>query len=228
MSKKKIKHQPNLTQGEEHSLPCISCVGQTDHKVVASFDTSGSEDDEDYNFSWSVYHQIVQCLGCKTISFRKASSNSEDYVQTGPDDYDSKVIEELYPSRKEGRKGIGDDAVYLPINIRKIYEETLFALTNGAQILAGIGLRALLEAVCIEKKATGRDLYKKIENLVTLNVLTPINATILHKIRAIGNSAAHEVKPQSAKQLGLAMDIIEHLLKVVYILPLQADSEFDK
>jgi hypothetical protein len=34
------------------------------------------------------------------------------------------------------------------------------------------------------------------------------------------------VKPHSDKQLGIAMDIIEHLLKDVYILPMQVGSVF--
>lgn len=52
-------------------------------------------------------------------------------------------------------------------------------------------------------------------------------AAILHKIRSLGNAAAHEVKPHSNKQLALAMDIIEHLLKDVYILPKQVETEFE-
>ena len=36
------------------------------------------------------------------------------------------------------------------------------------------------------------------------------------------------MKPHSDKQLGLAMDIVEHLLKDVYILPKQVESDFEK
>ncbi|MCK6396003.1 hypothetical protein [Zoogloea sp.] len=51
-------------------------------------------------------------------------------------------------------------------------------------------------------------------------------STILHKIRALGNAAAHEITPHSDRQLGLAMNIAEHLLKDVYILSKQAEAEF--
>lgn len=66
---------------------------------------------------------------------------------------------------------------------------------------------------------------KKIDSLVSASVLTPASA-ILHKIRTLGNQAAHEVKPHSDRQLSLAMNIVEHLLKDVYVLPKQAESEF--
>ena len=67
----------------------------------------------------------------------------------------------------------------------------------------------------------------KIDNLAAQHVLTTASATILHKIRSLGNAAAHEVKPHSERQLGLAMDVVEHLLKDVYILPKLAEDEFD-
>lgn len=176
---------------------------------------------------WAIDHQIIQCLGCKTISFRKASSNSEDWVQTSYDGDGEYVVDEsIYPSRVDGIKGLGDDTHYLPTNVRRIYDETLQALSNQSPVLAGIGLRALLETVCKEKSATGHDLLKKIDSLVSASVLTPASAAILHKIRTLGNLAAHEVKPHSDRQLGLAMNIVEHLLKDVYILPKQAESEF--
>jgi hypothetical protein len=222
-----VDHHINKTQGEEHDLPCSKCTGKTAHKVLASVDVRGDEGDGDYQ--WAIDNQIVQCLGCKTVSFRRASSNSEDYIPLDHDgNYDYLVDEKLYPSRREGLKGLGDEVVYLPGNIRRIYEETLMALSNQAPVLAGIGLRALLETVCKEKSATGKDLLKKIDSLVSTGILTPASAAILHKIRALGNAAAHEVKPHSDKQLGLAMDIVQHLLKDVYILPKQVETEFEE
>jgi hypothetical protein len=64
------------------------------------------------------------------------------------------------------------------------------------------------------------------DDLTTKSVLTPAGAEILHKIRTLGNAAAHEVKPHSEKQLGLAMDVVEHLLTDVYILPRRVAAEF--
>ena len=220
-----IKYNINQTQHEEYLLPCIKCSGKTTHKAYATYDVCG--EDSDFGFSWSANHQIVQCLGCKTISFRKATSNSEDFHQIGPNEFDYSEIETLYPSRLEGRKSIGKEARYLPVKVRKIYNETLLTLSNQSPILAGIGLRALLETVCKEKQAEGKDLLNKIDDLKNKGILTPAGAGILHKIRTLGNAAAHEVKPHSEKQLGLAMDIVEHLLRDVYILPKQVAAEFD-
>lgn len=223
-----VKYEINKTQGEEHLLPCIKCAGKTTHKVLASVDVRGNEGNSNYSFSWSTDNQVVQCLGCKTVSFRKASSNSEDYYPISNEgDFEYSVDETLYPSRIEGIKGLGDETHYLPSNVRRIYDETLIALSNQSPVMAGIGLRALVETVCKEKNATGHDLLNRIDSLVSAGILTPASAAILHKIRTLGNAAAHEVKPHSDKQLGLAMDIVEHLLKDIYILPKQVETEFE-
>lgn len=222
----KIKYTKDSTTNEEREISCTKCSGKTAHKVVSSYDLRGEYDDGQNSMHWAVDHQIIQCLGCKTISFRKASSNSEDWFQTSHDDVEFVVDESIYPSRVDGIRGLGDDTHHLPTNVRRIYDETLQALSNQSPVLAGIGLRALLETVCKGKNATGHDLLRKIDSLVAASVLTPASAAILHKIRTLGNLAAHEVKPHSDRQLGLAMNIVEHLLKDVYILPKQAESEF--
>lgn len=221
-----INYNINLSQGAEIELPCLKCTGKTTHKALVSVDVRGSQGDRRNSFDWTDVHQIVQCLGCKSLSYRIASTNSENYIQVSEDEYEDEVIEKLYPPRLEGIKGLGDETHFLPAKVRQIYDETLLALSVQSPVLAGIGLRALLETVCKEREAVGGDLFKKIDSLVEQRVLTPASAAILHKIRALGNAAAHEVKPHSDRQLALAMDIVEHLLKDVYILPKQADSEF--
>lgn len=223
-----IKYNINKTQGTEIELPCLKCAGKTTHKALVSVDVQGSDGDRNYSFDWYDDHQIVQCMGCKALSYRIASRNSEEYFQVSEDEFEYDITEKLYPPRLEGIKGLGDETHYLPTKIRQIYDETLLALSVQSPVLAGIGLRALLEGVCQEREAIGTDLFKKIDSLVEQRVLTPASAVILHKIRALGNAAAHEMKPHSDKQLALAMGIVEHLLKDVYILPKQADSEFSE
>lgn len=216
----------NKSQNLELELPCIKCLGKTTHKVMVSVDVRGEETDGDWSLQWSDDYQIVECGGCKTKSFRNVSSNSDDYFQISDTEYEYGELELLYPSRLEGRKTLASEDHYLPIKVRGIYKETLGALNNNSPVLAGIGLRALIETICKEKNAEGNNLYKKIDDLVVKQILTPVGSSILHKIRTLGNDAAHEVKPHSEKQLGLAMDVIEHVLNDVYIIPTKVEAEF--
>lgn len=217
-----VDYEVNGSQGKEYELPCTSCSRSTTHKVIVSLEESGGNE----SIQWLSRFQIVQCQGCKTASFRSESGTSEDHVQVGDEEWEYCPDERVYPPRIAGRKGLGDDEFLLPTNVRAIYRETMTALAAPAPVLAGIGLRVLLEAVCTEKQATGKSLYEQIDALVASRVLTPASAAILHKIRTLGNTAAHEAKPHSDKQLWLAMDVLEHLLKDVYVLPTLAASEF--
>lgn len=217
----------NETKDKKLLVSCGECKRKTNHIVLVSADLSGTDEiSHDFEIHWSSNHQIIQCQGCDTISFRKVSQNSEDsFVQIGPDEWEENIYEELYPNRNEGRVPIKDIHL-LPTDIERIYAETLKA-TNGDQpVLSGIGIRALIETTTKERNANGKDLMEKINDLVTQGVLTKDGADILHKLRVLGNKAAHEVKPHSADQLYLAMDVIEHLLQGVYILPHHAKRKF--
>jgi hypothetical protein len=86
-------------------------------------------------------------------------------------------------------------------------------------VLAGIGIRSIVEAVCTEKTATGHNLQQRIDALVTLGLITRDGATILHSLRFMGNAAAHEVTAHTESELDTAFDVVEHLLTTVYVLP---------
>jgi len=211
----------NSTQGNIIKVPCSGCSNKTSHQVLLSVDEIGDTP----GYSWAESFQIIECRGCELISFRITSSNSDDYEYFGDGEVDNIEYESLYPSRIVGRSVISD-TYYIPTEVRKVYQETIKALNNECPILAGIGLRALIESVCKEKNANGNNLYRKIDDLVVKNILTPTGSVILHKIRNLGNASAHEVKPHSPEQLFLAMDVIEHLLQDVYILPRKVELEF--
>lgn len=215
----------NASVGNTLWLPCSKCHGKTCHKVLASVDKEGKHDypSHDYEIHFETKYQVVECQGCTSISFRKNETDSEEMLEDESGNWIPVDHEELYPSRVAGRHKL-DQASLLPREVENIYNETHFALCNRQQILAGIGLRALVETICKEKQAPGKDLEKKIDSLIDLGVLTPDGAEILHSLRILGNVAAHEVKPHSEQTLGIAMDVVEHLLQGVYILPAVAEK----
>jgi len=217
MNRNKETISVNKTQNEEHCLPCGKCFVETRHLVLQSVDIDGKALDWDYYYTDNF--QIVQCQGCDSISFRKCHSDSENmgWDEERNEGFHIDKIE-LYPNRVAGRHKLRQ-AHFLPFEVSRIYDETHAALCNRQPILAGIGIRALVETVCKEKSAAGSNLEQKIDNLVNMGVLTQAGAETLHSMRILGNEAAHEVKPHSEETLNLAMDVVEHLLNDVYILP---------
>lgn len=196
---------------------CKECSRETSHKIISSYCENGSEDHGDGNsIDWNIKNQIIQCLGCENVSFRVSSTCSEDYDVDIDGIYHYETIK-YYPSRFEGLKAI--NIYLLPVEVQGIYQETILAIENEQNILAGIGMRALIETICKDQKAEGKDLYQQINSLHQKSIVTKEGVDTLHKLRVLGNKAAHEVQAHNKEQLSLAIQIIEHMLDGTYIIP---------
>src|SRR5262249_45703468 len=110
----------------------------------------------------------------------------------------------------------------LPHLIYRIYEETHSALSNEELILAGIGIRAIVEAVCTHSGLTTGNLQSKIDSLKNAGTVTADGAKILPSLRFMGNAAAHETKAHKPVELGTAFEVVENILFNSLILPLRA------
>lgn len=192
---------------------CRSCKHATNHDVLFIKESSGEIGDGD--IQWWVTHQVLQCRGCEDITFRRNSQNTESIDPfTGQlEDYES-----LYPNRTDGRPPIEGHENF-PMKTRRIYVETLKALNHNALILAAIGLRALIESVCLEQKTKAKTLAGGIDELALSGLLSKKQAEFLHAHRFMGNVAAHEMVSPKPTELVAALDIAETLLKTIYILP---------
>jgi len=192
---------------------CRNCKTSTNHDVLFSKDVHDTDEEDGIQY-WSS-DQVLRCCGCEDVSFRHTHQCTEDI------DYDTGqlvVNEVLYPNRVEGRSAI-DGYDEFPPKTRRIYQETLKALNQNAFILAAIGLRAIIESVCVEQKTPGKNLEKRIDQLADSGLLSKKQAAFLHAHRFIGNAAAHEMVAPKASELIAALDIAETLLKTIYILP---------
>jgi hypothetical protein len=94
-------------------------------------------------------------------------------------------------------------------------------------ILAGVGLRTTLEAICKEQGITGRDAMKKIDQLASRGLITKKDAERLHGIRFLGNDAAHDMRPPTLGQLRVALKIVDHLLNSLYVFENEIRGQLD-
>lgn len=202
--------------------PCAKCNTETSHNVLAAVALSDQSLDGDI-LVWDSY-LIIMCGGCKNICFCRESSSSEDLTKdprTG--EVEPTVTRTVYPSCLAGRAEL-EHSYMLPVGVKEIYTETHSALCEHKAVLAGVGIRVIVEAVCQEKAVSGSNLQKRIDSLVSMGLITAEGAKILHYIRYMGNTAAHEVKVHTEEELSAAFDVVEYVLKGVYILPRIADK----
>ena len=104
----------------------------------------------------------------------------------------------------------------IPKPLGAIYTECVQAFNYGLHLTCAIGLRALVEGICVDKDCTGKYLWEKIGNL---NAILPQNIVDhLHGFRFLGNVAAHELETVDKGTLHIAIEVAEDLLNILYDL----------
>ena len=200
------------TTGAKRLVPCDRCGGNvTNHTVLASAtETNPAEDENGVEIgSVNIDYGIVRCEGCGSHSFRTTYITSNELPEWVP-----KSRARHYPPRIEGHAPLS--GVEPPENIRDIYNETHTALACGSRILAGIGLRAILEAVCRNRGETRGTLEAKLDKLKERGLLSTPDSEVLHTVRDLGNDAAHEVVALPMADLLAALSVVENLLRSTF------------
>lgn len=190
---------------------CRECSAWTKHKILTSVEWDNKEEDED---CWEAERYLtLECQGCGTVCF------CLEFMCDGSTEEED-TLREVYPQRK---RPMLPDISELPETVRAIYEETNKAFSNEQPILAGIGIRSILERVCSEKVQKDWNLKQKIDEMSTKGFITPNQANILHNLRIWANDAVHSTEAYTLQQLSAALFVVEHLLTSVYIVPKKAN-----
>jgi hypothetical protein len=203
----------------------------TNHALLGSYTVSSQDDDS--GIAWGATHDFFKCNGCETSTLRISSWCSEDYPNEEP-------RFTFYPPRG-ARESIRNPKDFEEITfggpLDSVYRQTVSAFNQKLLTLAGAGVRLIIEGVCRErgikagpvtgkKKGTTRreNLEGRINGLVEKGFISIQQAATLHEIRFLGNDAAHELDQPSVKNVGIALDIVEHLLEQVYEQPAKAKT----
>lgn len=192
---------------------CETCSSETNHKILSNTDEMKIESTEDINEYES--YNIIQCLGCNTVSFLKLCW--DDQIQSD-DDVIHYHFPENYYREFEDYFLNEDDLYYLPAIVTQIYAEVCDAYITESSILCGIGLRMIIESVCLNKKIAGRNLENKIDKLFELGYISKNDLSLLHKLREIGNISAHQIKSPANSIIDASLEAINHLLRSIYVV----------
>ncbi len=237
MSKTELTYTENKTKDEVVYIPCTKCNRSTKHRVAVSLDENETEYDqrEGWSVEWINNYQVIQCLGCETVTFRHLHWCSEDWQpQFGEDG----TTERLYPKR-DANSLKARALTNVPNTLRRLYREVIDCFNNDSPTLCAAGLRAVVEGLCaergiadgpvqVQKKGGGSQFVRKtnlegkIAGLHENRLLTQANAQTLHEHRYLGNDAVHELVRPSQDELRLAIEIIEHTLEQLYEIPQKA------
>jgi uncharacterized protein DUF4145 len=189
---------------------CKGCKRSTKHEVLCEIKEANETPEFQQQETW----QIIKCRGCDKISFRSVYENLQEIDELG---FHIETIV-LYPYREALREP-NENLRHVPLAVHRIYEETINALNASMRLLAAIGLRTMIEAICIDQQTPEGNLEKRISALAKQGVLSVAQAEILHSHRFLGNIAAHEIEAPETDELVLALQIAETVMETIYVIP---------
>jgi hypothetical protein len=175
---------------------------------------NGDPSEDQYFEQWS--DSLWVCCGCESASLvHRWEMVGAEGVPGAPEPEIS-----IYPPRTCGKKH-SKHFTMLPRTLSKLYNETIDAFNSGSMLLCTIGLRAMIEGVCIEKGLTTGRLEHKIDGLSAFfSNKTLIDS--LHGFRFAGNDAAHDLEAMYPSEASNAIEVMEDLLNFLYDLDYKA------
>lgn len=195
-------------------VQCTTCKIDTNHRI----EWEQTFHDENDDIWVDTTYQLLLCQGCDTATLKSRTICSEDMYQVGENEYDfeEKII--YYPKRSNRMISPILNSYHAPPKVRKIYLETVDAYNNEQQILCAIGIRAIIEAICLEENIVESDLKKQIEGLINNGIVTKKLGEGLQENRLLGNESAHELASFRDYELLAGINLMEAVIENHYAI----------
>lgn len=107
----------------------------------------------------------------------------------------------------------------LPNEVRTLMGEVHRGLANEMLSLSSMGVRTVIDMVCVDKIGDMGGFDKKLSSLQDRGYITHHQKEMLSSTIEAGNAAAHRGHRPSMQEINTQMEICEFLLKNIYILP---------
>lgn len=127
----------------------------------------------------------------------------------------SRNVEHTSPSET-----IPFDKENIPEKVLNAFEEAIKCHSNSCFIASAIMIRKTLEEICIDRGATGKNLFKKLEDLGGKILIPQELLSGMNELRLLGNDAAH-IEAQTFSEIGkdeieVSLEFAKEILKAVY------------
>ncbi|MBI3582211.1 MAG: DUF4145 domain-containing protein [Nitrospinae bacterium] len=196
-----------MKEKEYVNLKCGHCGNHASMEVVNTyFDLHESYDDFG-GLSAGDYYRMLLCPACKKVSLIKFYWHEGIMTTLGDTE-----ITVLYPNISEIPKG-------LPQDVHRTFESASRVKNIDANAY-GVLIGRTLEFVCIERKATGDNLYTQLEFLSKNNEIPANITTIASQLRIFRNIGAHASSGELTKdEVPILEDLCLAILEYIYTVP---------
>lgn len=194
---------------------CNECFRETNHEIKGDYskkewDSYGSHNDESFHQIWIEYTwQIVECMGCETVSARFEEIFSEV----------DGISEKRYPALIARRKpewviDIEDETLEV------LFDELYIAYAANALFLSTMACRTIIERIMTLKSKSDGSFKKRLTDLERLKLITESDKGLVETALEAGHASAHRGwSPRETKTMDIVIGIIENLVEKLFILP---------
>jgi len=203
----KSKH-PQFSEEKQ----CGHCGNKVPMLRVAHYADSINHLDEKTGQTWeeSDCYELLKCPACNKIELRSYAWND------GMDPWDV-VYKPLYPVASKIPLG-------LPPEIKKAYVETLKVRNVSANAYGGL-IGRVVELVCEDRRASGKDLFNKLRDLADKGEIPSKLVAVADKLRIFRNVGAHAALGElTEKEVPILESLTCAILEYVYSAPFLAEQ----
>ena len=200
---------------------CRQCGGDRYHSTIAAKVESWSDEDTPTcaGETWA----IVQCCGCRTLTFLHERWFSEDTVETdhGPEPIMHRTIYPPAPARKLPEWS-SDNFILLdiPVNdawVFKLHQDVYDAIGLRSLHLSAMGIRAIVDHIVTWKAGDGGKFLDKLERMRDLALISPSEVNVFFSAFDAGSAAAHRGYGPELEDVYKMLDIAEALIVRFYV-----------
>jgi Domain of unknown function (DUF4145) len=189
------------------ALQCSHCGNTAPMEFVAEYSQTKDYSHEESHLSWETgaVYELLLCAACNGVVLRR-------YYYHELRDPEEWVPVVLYPQADKLPSG-------LPEKVKIAYEAAVKAKgidPNAYAVLLG----RVLELLSEDRGATGKTLFKKIENLADKGEIPRPLAELAHNLRSLRNIGAHaNLGELTTAEIPFLDDLCRAILEYVYSAP---------
>jgi len=166
------------------------------------------------------HYMIVKCRGCIEVHFLKVRIGSEDtiWAMGYEHPFDCPLLQSNFPPRNIARQQPAW-IENLDADLRDLIEQTYRALHSGADRLAVMGTRAILEWAIIDKCNDQGTFTKNVSKFIDDGYLAESNRDAVIAALDVGSAAIHRAYSPDLDAISDVFEIVESIIHSVYIVP---------
>jgi len=209
---KSAKSGANMPRTETKSI-CAKCGGPTQHVIIGSTIEEGTLEpwSGSQGETWSERHEMVQCCGCGSVSMRHTyeslSEEAPTISYTYKDDLKTTTFAPFWT--------LGFD-FEIPSRVGSLVAESYIAHYHGLYRLAGMGIRAALESVMLDKVGYKENFGMYIKAFRECGYLSVRDDGMIDAVIEAGHAATHRGWDPTSENISTALEILAALIVKLY------------